>query len=173
MTGRFYENDDWDDIWSLMAYGRWIANNKTIWRSKRGKKMLTEMKSALLALPEHKLISGWLVKPPEKRSGLKKIFDLIKPKKTPQVCALGAFGLYKGANMTAYYPSPEAIKENYNEDDQYESLNLAQSYGMTQHMAWEIGNYNDSLNHLSPEELWERMYQAITEAEKTGIWINY
>jgi hypothetical protein len=60
-VSRYRDGDD--DYWSpeaILAQGRWEHNVRQVLRSKRGRKALAEIRDALMALPEHRLISGAL-----------------------------------------------------------------------------------------------------------------
>ena len=52
-------DDDWEPE-AILAQGRWERNARMVLRSKRGRKALAQIREALLALPEHRLISGAL-----------------------------------------------------------------------------------------------------------------
>lgn len=56
---RYRENDDYEgEPEQILAYGRWQRNARAVLRSKRGRKALAEIREALLALPDKRLISG-------------------------------------------------------------------------------------------------------------------
>jgi|SRR5579859_77974 len=55
---RYRDGDYDDDPEAVLAYGRWAHNARQVLRSKRGRKALAEIREALLALPERRLISG-------------------------------------------------------------------------------------------------------------------
>lgn len=42
----------------ILAMGRWERNARAVLKSKRGRKALAELREALMALPEHRLIEG-------------------------------------------------------------------------------------------------------------------
>jgi hypothetical protein len=53
--------DNYDDDYSpeaILAQGRWERNSRAALKSKRGRKALAELRDALLALPEKRLIEG-------------------------------------------------------------------------------------------------------------------
>lgn len=56
---RFTEGDYDDETWAL-DMGRWERNSRAALKSKRGRKALAEIREALLALPEKRLIEGAL-----------------------------------------------------------------------------------------------------------------
>jgi hypothetical protein len=54
---RFTEGDYDDEYW-MLHQGRWEHNVRQALRSRRGRKALAEMREALLALPEPRLVTG-------------------------------------------------------------------------------------------------------------------
>lgn len=58
---RFSDYDDFEgEPEQILAMGRWQRNARAVLRSKRGRKALTELREALMALPEHRLIESAL-----------------------------------------------------------------------------------------------------------------
>lgn len=58
---RFGDYDDYEgDPEQILAMGRWQRNARATLKSKRGRKALRDIREALLALPEHRLIEGAL-----------------------------------------------------------------------------------------------------------------
>jgi len=58
---RFSDYDDYDgEPEQILAQGRWERNARATLKSKRGRKALAEIREALLALPEKRLIEGAL-----------------------------------------------------------------------------------------------------------------
>jgi hypothetical protein len=56
---RFSDYDDYEgEPEQILAMGRWQRNSRAVLKSKRGRKALAELREALMALPEHKLIEG-------------------------------------------------------------------------------------------------------------------
>jgi hypothetical protein len=55
---RYRDYSDDDSPEAVLAYGRWQRNARQVLRSKRGRKALAEIREALLALPDKRLISG-------------------------------------------------------------------------------------------------------------------
>ena len=56
---RFNDYDDYEgEPEQILAQGRWQRNAEMVLRSKRGRKALAEIREALMALPEHRLIEG-------------------------------------------------------------------------------------------------------------------
>ncbi len=58
---RYSEYDDYEDeADQILAQGRWERNARATLKGKRGRKALADLREALLALPEHRLIEGAL-----------------------------------------------------------------------------------------------------------------
>jgi hypothetical protein len=56
---RYSDYDDYEgEPEQILAMGRWQRNARAVLRSKRGRKALAELREALMALPEHRLIEG-------------------------------------------------------------------------------------------------------------------
>lgn len=56
---RFSDYDDYEgEPEQILAAGRWERNARAALKGKRGRKALKELREALMALPEHKLIEG-------------------------------------------------------------------------------------------------------------------
>lgn len=66
---RYVDHSDDDSPEMVLAHGRWERNARAVLRSKRGQAALRELREALMALPEHRLIEGALctVGPVEER----------------------------------------------------------------------------------------------------------
>lgn len=75
-----------------LALGRWRAQVKSATRGKRGQKLLRDLRDALDAMPEKRLIAG----------------DLENP--DGEVCALGALGMCRGLDLSKIDPeSPDQV----------------------------------------------------------------
>lgn len=57
---RFTDNWDGDYEYAALDQGRWEHNLRAALRGRRGRRALAELREALLALPEHRLIAGAL-----------------------------------------------------------------------------------------------------------------
>jgi len=57
---RYIDHSDDDSVEAVLARGRWERNARAALKSKRGRKALAEIREALLALPEKRLIEGAL-----------------------------------------------------------------------------------------------------------------
>ena len=92
-----FSNDYCDDDYDPLAAGRWEANVKRSIEGKRGQSVLRDLRAALLALPEKRLIAG----------------DFATP--DGEVCAVGCAVAYKRAQDKGV-TIPEAAKELAAED---------------------------------------------------------
>jgi hypothetical protein len=113
-----------DDLeqWSLI---RWRGQVKSAIRGKRGQKFFLDLLAALDAMPEKRLIANSL----GTAGG--------------EVCALGALGPAKGANLA--------------EIDTYDYDGLGELFGIAPQLAQEVMNENDECYASSPEQRWQRM----------------
>jgi hypothetical protein len=55
---RYSDYDGYDDDYWALNQGRWEHNMRVALKGKRGRKALAELREALMALPEHRLIEG-------------------------------------------------------------------------------------------------------------------
>lgn len=55
---RWREYDNYDDERAVLDQGRWECNARAALKGKRGRKALAELREALMALPEHRLIDS-------------------------------------------------------------------------------------------------------------------
>ena len=53
---RYREHDNYDDERAVLDHGRWEHNARVALKGKRGRKALAELREALMALPQHRLI---------------------------------------------------------------------------------------------------------------------
>jgi hypothetical protein len=165
--GRF-ESEDESDNWQL-DMGRWKHNFPLAINGKRGQRVLRDLEAALLALPERRLISGFLATP------------------DGEVCALGALVAArkgaesgKGIREAAAELAAESgfcwgqvnnvgpgeyrwIRWDCEAEDDYErTLDAAKAIGVTQTLAWAIGDLNDeSLAYTTPEQRWEEVLEWV------------
>lgn len=149
MAGRFSDGDDWDE-WGWLNAGRWEHNVRTTFRGKRGQTMLAELEEALVAMPEHRLIFGDIVRPT-----LRCINDEGDLETVVEACAIGAFALHKGITVVD-------IQRLYSPDDD-STAELGKLCGMSYTMAWRIGQENDDWPKLTPEQRWEHIVKWVHE----------
>lgn len=114
-------------------FGLWQGNVQRSLRGKKGQAELRELKAALLALPEKRLIIGAL-----ERDG--------------EVCAIAAYAKYKGLSLAEYKPDPELYDEDVDSDE------VGIAGGMPRLVAWEVVCRNDMhYDNCTPEQRYEKM----------------
>lgn len=185
---RFGEGDYDDEYW-MLAMGRWEANLKRAIRGRRGQRVLRELREALLALPERRLVKG----------------DLATPE--GEVCTVGALVAYKraraeGLSITeaakalaaedpevweGYERNPETgeyeavrvvggivtFRWSHGEDQgQEHTVNMGKRAGLVYTLAWHLGWQNDDeWGLLTPEQRWKRCFRWVEDhitAEAAG-----
>ena len=105
----------------------WQANIDRCLKGKKGQAALLEFREALLALPEKRLIADAL-------------YD-----EEGSVCAVGAYGAYKGVNLNDCDPD-------------YETDEAGFKFGLPRLVAWKLVELNDiEFDQCSPEERYTRM----------------
>ena len=122
--------DSPEEQWAAI---RWAGAAKQAFSSKRGQAALRELETALLALPQKRLIGYHL-------------YD------AGEVCALGALALYQAVNPI-HFP---AVLDDYDDDTDnatWANVNL----GLTYTLAWEIMCENDEVAPFTPEKRYEYM----------------
>ncbi len=152
MVGRFHDNDDWNE-WGWLNAGRWEHNVRATFRGKRGQAMLAELEEALLAMSEHRLILGDIVRP-----AIRCINDEGDLETVIEACAIGAFALYRGL------PAEDLSQVS---PDSYSTAELGRNCGMSYTMAWRIGEENDEWPSLTPEQRWQHMIDWVRQQRAT------
>lgn len=152
-------------------YDLWSANVKRALSGKRGQKALKELRAALLALPEKRLISGALctvggTERPDVRKVLEKPVgdpwgyvraDMEAKVKSEGegVCAIGAFLWFKkvqdgATEQEAFDALPTLLDTDH---DGMETAWAGKAAGLTLTLAWDLAYRNDEEFHaMTPEE---------------------
>jgi hypothetical protein len=139
--------------------------------SKKGRQSLAQLREALIALPDHKLIWGALC-----TVDTKERFDHDDEEVTPYViteaggegvCAVGAYVWHQrvkaGADPAQAF---ESLPTMFHEDGDgpWETALEGQHAGLTYQMAWRLGQMNDEdFQSCTPEERWEKFVAWIDE----------
>lgn len=139
MGREWYEGDDCDNL----AEGRYLNNaRRSLW-GRKGQAVLREVRAALLAMPEKRLIAGSLLKDGE-------------------VCAIGAWARYRleqgpivgvvNSARTVWQSWDEVVElcaPRYDEGGgtASDSRYLAQVMGANWYVASELGSTNDDLRY--------------------------
>jgi hypothetical protein len=147
-VSRFYDDGDWD-------YGRYMlwehAQGRAL-SSPRGQQALETMEAALLALPTKRLIDSALSKDGE-------------------VCAVGAFALYKRTAAGEQRDAVLADLERKSEpDDTYCAADVTASVGhnagMAYSVAWRMAELNDEdFLYATPEQRYAGVLAWVRKAQ--------
>lgn len=184
---RFGEYDgDGDDEFNGNGGYMWAKRAQLALEGKRGRKALTDLREALMALPEKRLISRALctVGLEEKATAMPvevpswgsttmrenyEREDLLRlaGEQGPGVCAIGAYVWFQkvkaGMDPTeafASLPTLADIDEDGGAGE--ETARVGQSAGLTYTLAWELASRNDSdWGTLTPDARWPRFVEWI------------
>lgn len=156
-----------DDSYYPNAGDLWAANAKRALEGKRGQKALAELREALRALPEKRLISGALctvggLDRPEVRGARDWYRDDLKIKLESEgegVCAIGAYVWFKkvkaGADPQAAFAEMPVILDS-DGGGELETANAGKQAGLTFTLAWTLAYRNDqTFDDMTPEERYE------------------
>jgi hypothetical protein len=155
---RFEEWDGDDDERHLSVM--WMGRAKMALHSKRGRAALLDLREALLALPEHRLIESALCRP--------KIED--DQVVGGEVCVIGAYlwhqkvkaGLDPAAAF-AELPTLEVSADDdyvdWDEQPGYQTAKAGEQAGLTFTLAYELASHNDDGISVAatPEQRWRDM----------------
>ena len=149
---RFYDDGDWD-------YGRWELWEQATSRAlagKRGQAALRDLEQALLALPEKRLVEGYIAKDGE-------------------VCAVGALVLAKrcaaGESRAAVLAELERLSDPEGDYAADVTASLGRKYGrMAYAMAWRIAELNDEdCRGATPEWRYEYVLNWVRKAQGAAV----
>lgn len=162
-------DDEYDEYWPNQAE-LWHANVQRALAGRRGKKALAELREALRALPEKRLISGALCTVGAERRPENKWaradFDAKVEADGQGVCAIGAFLWFKkvkaGADpQTAFEELPTLLDSDGGAD--YETARAGQRAGMTYTLASTLAYKNDESFGGTPEERYDKFMRWLDE----------
>lgn len=177
---RFLERDYDGSTEQVLARGRWLANARKALKGKRGRQALGDLRDALLALPEHRLIFGAMCTV----GGVDKRLPQLGPdadefqrrdRDTDRaflaerieedgegVCAVGAYLWHRkvkeGMDPAEAFDALPVLLDNSVEDaDDGDALaataHLGQQAGLTFTLAWELAFRNDEKYQIfTPED---------------------
>lgn len=164
-----YSEDGWDNEFANLDYGRWERNVRQTLTGKRGRALLEELESALLAMPEKRLITGWLSTP------------------AGECCTVGALAAYRLAQREGVdfreaasllfgqvydkrHPSYRLAAERGEGSDEDKDITVdygTQALGGSRTLIKRLGYLNDDdLGHLTPEQRYERVLRRVR------LWLN-
>lgn len=174
---RYSDYDDYDEDWGL-SNGRWERNSRVVFTSRKGQKALRQLRDALLALPDKRLISGALSTIGRSRevertkaevaSGNRSWIDGytidLEDNITRQgegVCAVGALLLHHYGKQGKTREEAAAIIPaacNGDGDGLDVTARAARDAGMVYTLAWQVAYRNDeTLESATPEERYTKM----------------
>lgn len=186
------EYDDYDEDFAN-AGALWWANAQRALKGKKGRKALTELREALLMLPEKRLVEGAISttslkakgeampdevpawgKPGEMRENWNKRELLSKyEQEGPGVCAIGAYLLRK--RVREFGETPEqamaALPSSADVEGFYldETASLGKDAGLTFSLAWLLASRNDeTYEACTPEQRYER-FLAWIDSELVAV----
>lgn len=169
---RYYDGDDYPDYNN--AFELWQANLKRALTGKRGRRALTELREALLALPEAKLIDSALctVTPDKRAAAMDKWsapdFRDDVERQGEGVCAVGAYLWHRkvkaGADPVEAFDSLPTYFEQ-EDDNLHRTADLAKrEAGMAYTLASHLAYLNDeTFGSLTPQERHARYIEWIDE----------
>lgn len=157
-----FSDDDYEGSFPNQA-DLWWANAQRALKGKRGLKALAELREALLALPEKRLISGALctvgaMDRPEVRDGTQWFRDDLAVKLAEEgegVCAIGAYVWFKkvkaGADPQAAFEELPLMLDSEGGGD-WQTAEAGREAGLTFTLAWTLAYRNDGdFEGMTPE----------------------
>lgn len=152
---RFHDKGEQELPWEM-----WCQTVKNALRGRRGQAILAEMRRALLALPEKRLIAGHVVQ-------------------NGEVCAVGALAAYRLQHgplalsqtfLSRYCPQAASLAELEEQladwlDDSETTADFGRELGMTRPVAIELAYQNDEAGwgRETPEERYRRVLRWVEE----------
>lgn len=163
---RFGDNWDYDEPYPN-AGAMWQANAERALSGRRGRNALAELREALLALPQKRLIAGALstvgaLDRPDVRDGNRWHRDDVGERVHRDgegVCAIGAYLWFKKVKagtdpQTAFEELPLLLGNE--SDEGYRTADEGRRAGLTFTLAWAIAQKNDdTFYNLTPEQRYE------------------
>ncbi len=161
----------------------WEANVRRALKGRRGRKALAELRDALMALPEHRLIEGalctagaqdrmaQLTDGPWGRNWAREELAEHVTSQGEGVCAIGAYLWYRkvkgGEDPAEAFASLPTLLDT--DSDPVETALLGKKAGLTFTLAWELASRNDeTYDALTPEERWTAFVAWINKELANG-----
>lgn len=157
----------------------WESNYRRALKSKRGQKMLSELREALVALPKHELIAGAMCT----MNSEKRMEDRNDPwgylatefaEKGEGVCAMGAYAWHKlvrqGVDSEQAWDQIPTMMDSEG-GALWETAEYArQTFGVAVTLAWDIAYRNDEqFQSCTPAERWNEMLAWVERQLLVGI----
>lgn len=141
MSRSGYHETDYDDVESVLSYGRWRAQVKNSLGGKRGQAFLKSIIEALDAMPVKRLVNS-----PESKISEGSIHNRVYSSlgdSNGNVCVLGALANYRGMSVLV---------------DAEDHNNLGNIFNITTQLAMEVMYMNDEYyDYVTPEGRWVKM----------------
>jgi hypothetical protein len=141
----------------------WERRARQVMTSKRGRKALADLREALMALPEHRLVSRALCtvgQTHESSSDWRRGYvDQLLAEQGEGVCAVGAYMWHQ--KVKGGMDPDEAMRSlPMLDDDAYtieDTAREGEAAGLTYTLAWLLADRNDEMWHnATPGERWQR-----------------
>lgn len=171
-----FDDDGCDEEWFPNASELWHANVVRALKGKRGQKALAELREALQALPQKRLIAGALctvggAERPDVRDRsdphgyYRPDFEAKLKKEGEGVCAIGAFLWFKkvkaGADPQAAFDELPTLLDS-DGDGGLETAEAGKAAGLTFTLAWQLAYRNDrAFDAMTPEQRYEAFMEWI------------
>lgn len=165
-------HDDLDG--EAMPYGLWQANLERALKGRRGQQVLRDLRDALLALPQPRLIEGALctVGPLQRMQdmpdgwGQHAALGAKVEEQGEGVCGVGAYLWHKkvkaGMDPDEAFASLPTLLDD--DSDLWDTARLAKQAGIVWTLAWDLAMRNDeTLGHCTPEERYEKFLAWIEQ----------
>jgi hypothetical protein len=154
----------------------WHANVQRALSGKRGKKALSEMREALFALPEKRLIAGALctvggveqrARPNDPHGWYREDLAAKVESEGEGVCAIGAYLWFKkvkaGADPQAAFDELPTLLDSEGEGD-LATADAGRAAGLTFTLAWTLASRNDSaFDDMTPEQRYSAFMKWLDE----------
>lgn len=144
----------------------WDRRVRAVLASKRGKKALADLRDALLALPERRLVSRALctigTTHPSTSDWRREYIEELVAEQGEGVCAVGAYIWHQ--KVKAGEDPAEAMRSLPMLDDEAYGLDgtarAGEAAGMTYTLAWLLADQNDeTFSRSTPEQRWQRFME--------------
>jgi hypothetical protein len=169
---RFYDNEYEMEFPNQAEF--WHANAQRALKGRKGRKALAELRDALLALPEKRLIAGAMctvggVEHPSAPLGRwsREDYEDKLAKEGEGVCAIGAFLWYRkvkaGTDPAVAFDLLPVLLDSDGDGD-WQTAEMGRKAGLTMTLAWTLAYRNDSTYEaMTPEERYEAFLKWIDE----------
>lgn len=156
-----YQDDGGDGDYN--TYELWSHNVELALTGKRGKAALVDLKAALEALPEKRLIERALCTV----GGVEKRPEITNLEQPEGVCAVGAYVWWQkvkqGKDPMQAFEELDTLPDE--DGDIWDTVEAGTSAGLTRVLAWELAYMNDeTYGGLTPEQRYEKFMAWVDEA---------